>query len=280
VRDHYQILSAAFTVRSVDEDFASALGWHLSSFSRAAPSRRVPTIDFYVDEADAESDPIKYTLADSGNVLARYPHPADLLNLALWSIFAAVPQEVQDFLLLHSGAVARDGQAILLPAWMDSGKSTTVLALLHAGFEYLSDEYGALDPVTEHAYPVPKNIGVDARALERFEGLAEKLDDRRTPPVKLTQRYVRPQDIGARVAAPSEVRWIVFTAPVWEGPPRLIPLSRAQAVQEMAENCFNLHRYGERAVVLLSHIADQAKPFRLEGGTPLERAELIDQTVT
>jgi hypothetical protein len=43
----------------------------------------------------------------------------------------------------------------------------------------------------------------------------------------------------------------------------------------MAESSFNLYRYGERGVVLLSRIAAGAPAFELRGGTPADRADLI-----
>jgi hypothetical protein len=43
----------------------------------------------------------------------------------------------------------------------------------------------------------------------------------------------------------------------------------------MAANCFNLYRYGERGVVLLSRIARDAEAFRLTGGSISERVGLL-----
>jgi hypothetical protein len=52
-------------------------------------------------------------------------------------------------------------------------------------------------------------------------------------------------------------------------------VTSAQAVEEMASTSFNLFRYEDRGVILLSRIAKEAKAFRLEGGTPRERAALL-----
>jgi hypothetical protein len=43
----------------------------------------------------------------------------------------------------------------------------------------------------------------------------------------------------------------------------------------MAANCFNLHRYRERGVIVLSRVAERAEAFLLEGGTAGDRAELL-----
>lgn len=48
-------------------------------------------------------------------------------------------------LLLHAGAVALDGRAVLFPGESGTGKSTTVAACVRRGLGYLSDEMVALD---------------------------------------------------------------------------------------------------------------------------------------
>jgi hypothetical protein len=234
-------------------------------------------VEFFVAEEDADEDPPIHSLYIGQEFHGRgLPEEIPgLLAVAVWGIHAAIPQTLKDFLFLHSGAVARDGAGLLLPAPMDSGKSTLVLALLSSGFQYLSDELGVLDPVTGKAYPFPKRIGMDAAGLSYFPGLEEAMVDRRVPPIILSQRYVQPQDVGSSVAEPAEIRYVVFPSPVWDGTPQLAPISKAETVQRMASNAFNLNVYEDRGVVLLSRIAARAEAYTLEGGTPLERAQLL-----
>jgi hypothetical protein len=52
-------------------------------------------------------------------------------------------------------------------------------------------------------------------------------------------------------------------------------LSKAEAVKRMAELSFNLYRFKERGVVLLSRIADRAQAYQLDGGSVRERAVLL-----
>jgi hypothetical protein len=163
---------------------------------------------------------------------------------------------------------------------MDSGKSSLTLALLQQGFDYLSDEYGSLDPITGRVYPFQKRIALEQDSLRLFPGLEERLQDRLAPPIHLTKRFVRPEDIDARIGVPANVRWLVFPTAVWEGAPRLIPLTSAAAVEEMAASSFNLDRYHDRGVILLSRIAKGASAFRLEGGSPAERAALLAERLT
>jgi hypothetical protein len=205
---------------------------------------------------------------------------ADVLAHALWAVHGLVPRRAQEFLLLHAGAASRDGQAVLIPAPMEHGKSTLVLALLLQGFKYHSDELGVLDPATARALPFPKRITLDQNSLRFFPGLEDRLADRNGLSALLPQRYVRPEDVGASTGVPVPVRWLVFPTLDWNGAPRLSSLPRAEAVERMAANCFNLYRHQDRGVLLLGRLAEQAQAFRLDGGTPRERAALLAEELT
>ena len=49
-------------------------------------------------------------------------------------------------LVVHAGAAALDGAAVLVPGRSHAGKSTLTRALLQRGFRYYSDEYALIDP--------------------------------------------------------------------------------------------------------------------------------------
>ncbi len=275
--DHYRMLSLSFTVRSTDEGFAEALAWHLAPFRRATPEVSAFPVDLYVQEQDIGADPPLYSLF-VGNALRYTQHDlSGVLAHAVWLLHAEVSARTRDFVLIHAGAVERRGEAMLLPARPDVGKSSLVLGLLRRGFSYLSDELGAIDPVTGRIHPFERRIAVDDEALAFFGDLHERLEDRGGLGAGLPTRHVRPEDLGATVAGPTDPRWIVFIGEDRVGPPRLTPVTRAGAVERMAAHSTNLYRYAERGVILLSRVAERAEAFELAGGTPPERAELLDE---
>lgn len=189
------------------------------------------------------------------------------------------PRWSRDFLSIHAGAVAMNGSGLLLPAAMEAGKSTTTAALLQQGLDYLSDEAAAIDPITGRVFPFPKRIWLHKAAFRYFPGLAERLGDGDGLNGEFIERYderhVRPEDLGARLGGAVPIRAIVFLEADREGAPRLEEVSKAEAVERLAANAFNLYRYGERGVVLLSRVAGVSAVFSVSGGTPPERAELI-----
>jgi hypothetical protein len=278
--DHYRMLSLSFTVRSTDERFAEALAWHLAPFRRATPEVQAFPVDLYVQEKDLGSEPTLFSLFLANTLRFTQYDLGDVLAHAVWMLHAEVSARTRDFVLLHAGAVARDGAALVLPAKPEAGKSTLVLALLRRGFTYLSDELAAIDPVTERVYPFEKRIGLDSAALELFADLGERLEDRRGLSTTARKRHVRPEDVGASVSGPVSPRSIVFVGGDRSGPPVLTPISKAESVRRMAEHSTNLYRYADRGVILLARVAEQAQTFELTGGTTIERAELLDESPT
>ena len=70
---------------------------------------------------------------------------------------------------------------------------------------------------------------------------------------------------------------MVFLTNDFDGPPRLIPIARSEAVHRMVEGALNVSYYRERAVLLLSRIMEGSSAYVLEGGAPAERADAIAQ---
>jgi hypothetical protein len=261
------MLSLSVTVRSTEPEWAEALSWHLEPFRIRHQGEEA--LEFWLYRT--EEGGYRY----QGSEVLDWEELSPALLHALWDIHAIVPKATRDFLDLHAGSLVRGGHGLLLPAAQDVGKSSLSVALMAAGFDYLSDEVGALDPITSRAFPFPKRVQLDPEALAFFPDLAERLDDRRGLTGKLTARFVRPEDVDARFGQPAMPRWIVFLDPDRSGPPRLEPVTRSAAVERMAENSSNLYRYGDRGVILLARVAQEAEAFSLSGGAPKDRAELL-----
>jgi len=84
---------------------------------------------------------------EAATELAAIPH----VQRALDDIVVRLQRE---FAVLHCGAVAHHGRAVLLPGPTRSGKSTLVAELVRRGMPYLSDEYALIDAGGRvHPYP-------------------------------------------------------------------------------------------------------------------------------
>lgn len=264
----------SFIAQSTNASLSEALRWHLDPFATVRPQSGSEHIYIYPQEADEHLDPppLSYFF---GGFRFKDPAPEAVLRYLVWNVYSEVIAKVKDLLLLHAGAVAKDGGALLLPAAQDVGKSSLTAALLRAGFDYLSDELGAIDPITFKAYPFEKHIALDPEALTFFPDLADRLKDREGLNSTLTQRYIRPEDLDAAVANPQPIHHLVFPTENRNGSPRLKELTSAQAVERMSAHSFNLHVYADRGVIALARVARQAQAFSLDGGGPTERAALL-----
>ena len=101
-----------------------------------------------------------------GDEVAATPLPARLLQKGLYAVNRRhIDRWAPERVLLHAGAVSRDGAALLLPADQEHGKSTLVGGLLDRGWAYLSDEAPGLDDHL-HVVPYPKPLSIDPGSWE------------------------------------------------------------------------------------------------------------------
>ncbi len=85
-----------------------------------------------------------------------------------------------DLFFVHAAAVEWQERVVLLAAPSGTGKSTLALALLHAGFGYLSDELAPVDPVALKVSPYPHALCLKAEPPAPYRLPADTLRTRRT----------------------------------------------------------------------------------------------------
>ena len=186
------------------------------------------------------------------------PFPADSpLPLFEWGCNWLIGRRLNDLLLLHSGALERDGLALLLPALPGSGKSTLTAALSLRGWRLLSDEFGAYDPSAGEFVPVLKPVGLKNQSIDVIRrwapgaALGPEFPNTRKGtvahlsalPEAVAQRHVR-----ARPGAVVLPKWEAGSATRWE------PLAEHVLFSALAFNAFNyslLGAVGFEAVVKL-----------------------------
>lgn len=166
--------------------------------------------------------------------------------------------------ILHSGVVAFDGRAVIVPGRPGAGKSTTTTALLLRGFDYLSDETGPIRPdLRITPYPKPVVIGrgswpaVPEAARGRVDLACGDLD----------AWWLDPALLGAGVVtAPLSVGAVAV--PQYRAGARLQieELSRGEATTVMASNMFNLQQHGIAGISRIADMCDGAARWRLTFG--------------
>lgn len=157
---------------------------------------------------------------------------------------------------LHSGAVALDGRALLLPGPSGVGKSRLVEALLRAGADYLSDEYAPLDLRGRvHPYPRPLAPAQAGRGA---------------------LRALEPASLGARTAAgPVPVAAVLLTR--YRSGARWRPrkLSAGEGVLRMLRSAIPARHSCERTLEALSRVSARAPVLSGARGEASETAPRI-----
>lgn len=206
-----------------------------------------------------------HKLLYNDHVIFQANEPSHLFNYLFWHINSETICRTADYFLIHAGAVVTpSGEGVLLPAASGSGKTTLTGALVRAGFGYLSDEAGAIDPVTRRVFPYPKALSFKEKKLR--DRLAELAADLEGSPIEGTW-HVHADEIRPEVTGePCDVRYVI--APRYEAwaATQLTPMTTAEVAFCLGDNAFSLGYYRGRGLDLLADIARGAQGFRLVSG--------------
>lgn len=177
-----------------------------------------------------------------------YPFPAsDALPMFEWACNWLIGQRLNDVLLLHAGALERDGLALLLPATPGSGKSTLTSAMTQRGWRLLSDEFGAFDPQIDAFRAMLKPVALKNQSIDVIRRFA--------PTARFGPTFLKTRkgDVSHLAAAPEAVRRRHeparpggFILPRWEAgsATELQPLSETRLFPALAFNAFNYGALG------------------------------------
>jgi len=232
---HYRLLSSHIAIR----------------FSSDAQARVVhPVLEHLETAADRLAPmPTWFDIVESGERLLIYrdreyfaeTRGLDALAPVVKSLFwVTVLRDHAYFLNIHAGVVSDGTACVVLPAPPGSGKSTLTASLVHAGFEFFSDEIALLQDTTLHVFPVPLAICVKDSGIE---ALADRFPQVRTLPLhrrgdgKRVAYMPPPAQRRPSSEHPRPVRALVF--PRFEPGARtsLEPLPRAEALQRLLSQC-------------------------------------------
>lgn len=276
-RGPYHALGHHFAVSTTDP----ALDEHLTRlFAAFAVDGPLDGTHHYSVLTDREATSgLAYRLYRDGQHLVSTRAPDLVLAQLLWHLNRAVIDETAEQLLVHAGAASYHGRALVLPAPMESGKTTLVAGLVRHGFDYLSDEAAAIDPHDLRLVAFPRALSIDEGSWEVLRELRPHLSPQ-VAAYQGSQWQVPPDAIrpGA-VAADATPAFVISIRYRRDAPTRLSPMSRAEAVKELAEHAFNLPRFGDRGLWVLAELARRSSCHRLLVGDLEEACELLTDLV-
>lgn len=147
-----RICDRRFFIQSEDEEAASLVGAGFGAML-VDPSPQEPVARRY-RIGSAPSGP-RFRIATDNDEPVLLEDAGDLLFHLDKDLTIALQLQRADLFFLHAAVLALDDRAVVLSAPSGTGKSTLALALLEAGFDYLSDELAPIDlqSLTVHPFP-------------------------------------------------------------------------------------------------------------------------------
>lgn len=263
----FSLLGRPFRIRTTSA-FAGELVTRIFGDCRASGEGPGGGHEYELFLAPGEGRPASRLVRD-GELVMRNADARSVVALLSWHVMNDAVSAASELLVVHAGSVVSpDGGAVVIPAGSGSGKTTLVAGLVRAGFAYLSDEMAAFDPEKRLVLPVPRALSVKAGTFEALGMQAPLLSadalrmlDGATP---LRPDELRPNALGR--SAP--LRAVVAPRYRRGEATRLVPISRAEGLMELAGQAFNVDAFGgDRGVTLLARLLPEASCYRLSVGS-------------
>jgi hypothetical protein len=224
------------------------------------------------------SDDDRFRLEFDGDVVGHADAPEGLVPTLVMHC-NRVAASATAHALVHAGGVQLGDVAVMLPARMESGKTTLTTGLVRAGFRYLTDEAVAIDRNSLEAVPYPKPMSLDPGAWHLFPEL-EPEEPFGTDAYKATQWQVPPAAIRQdALGTRCRIGFVIFPEYDENASTALLPLSRAEALVELTKNTFRFDQEGRPTLDVLAAVVKDAHCFRLPNSS-LDDAIACIQDVT
>ena len=223
-----------------------------------------------------------FTLRSEGAEDFRVRRRCEVLPHLEWYINWQIIRNRRDYVQLHASSLELDGQAMILVGDPGAGKTTLTAGLLAGGWSYLCDEFALIDPETCLIHPYPRALCIKEASFRVIDGLGLPLC-RKTPyqkAIKGRVAFLNPLDIRADVVgSPAPIRWVIFPKYVAGASPLLQPMTRSEAAEALAQQCFNARVFQARALSVLAEVVRGAECYRLRSGEITATCQLVQRLV-
>jgi HprK-related kinase A len=202
------------------------------------------------------------------------------LPMLEWGMNWCVAARGHRHLLLHAGAIARDGMGILIPAVPGSGKSTLTAALMCRGYRLLSDEFGVLRLGDHRLLPLVRPVALKNESIGVIAHFAPQA--LLGPVFRKTRKgdvaHLAPDraSVDARTQ-PAQPTLILFPQFRRGAATEVEPVSEAIAFVKLSGNSFNYELLGERAFDAVVRLVRGCRCYRLTYGELDEAVAMVDE---
>ena len=178
-----------------------------------------------------------------------------------------------DVQMIHAGLVSRDGVGVLFAGQSGSGKSTSALACLRAGFDYLGEDYVGLQRLQDGSlvgHSLYNSVFLETDDLVRFPGLIPYAIKGR-PPHEEKSAVLLSQVFPDRLERVVPIRALAFPSVGDGAETRVRPASKRDALVTLAlSSLLRMPSPGISGFDKLAQLVEQAPCYRLELGRDLQ----------
>ncbi|MDC8830352.1 HprK-related kinase A [Alteromonas gilva] len=208
--------------------------------------------------------------------------PAKLLPTIEWSLNWCVAAYEHQKLILHSSVVAKNGQAILLPAASGSGKTTLATYLGAHGWEMFSDELAVLDLHSNRVNPLfrPASLKNDSINIIRkscpsvtFSATTAATHKGDIAHAKLYS-YEQFNTFGK-----CPVNAVVFPKYVAQSNTKVMTLSQAEGFASLTRQGFNYNVLGTKGFSTLATVATNSRFYYVEYSDLADMSDLLTEVL-
>jgi hypothetical protein len=270
----FQALAFRFSLTVDTAELAEYFDWLFAAFPE--PAVEAPT--FVVEQVDVDGA-TKVQLRRGDEVFtAGSTGPSFIGFLMQWINQRATRSDL--VIASHAGGVARDERACVLPAHMESGKTTLTTGLVRSGFSYVTDEAVAFQPdgwITPYAKP----LSIDPGSHFLFPGLEPPLPPGLPAPEPTAgaHQWQVPPSMVRDDAVASQCRAALLVFPRYEAEreTELHPMTRGEALVELAKNTFHFRDRPRYALDVLTPVVEGADCYRLTVGDLDDACAVVDE---
>ncbi|MBF0623993.1 MAG: HprK-related kinase A [Magnetococcales bacterium] len=208
------------------------------------------------------------------------PFPLDhAFPLFEWGLNLCIAARANQFLILHSGVMARGDQAVLLSGTPGSGKSTLCAALALRGWRLLSDEFALLRPADGRLQPVVRPVALKNASIPVIRAFAPGAVLGPVYPNTRKGTVTHLQPSPASVAAALETaRPLAMISPRFQAGAALAwhSLSPRDGFIHLARNAFNYEVQGAQGFRAIRRLVAECALLELTYGDLEEAVTAID----
>ncbi len=286
ISQQWNILGNSVSSCTTSPHFADWLSSLMRSFSATDTNAERTSLQFrivgeYLSPTTASGSPTFQVYCNEAHV-GEGTEYWQLLRLMEWQLDIFLSENTTEQALLHSGAVARDGQALLLIGESGAGKSSSSLALFLEGYRYLSDELAVIDLLNGSVSGFVKAFSLkDPGLFPILDLYAEHMlgpDGRQNRESMTPVWYVHPLDIRPDSVQVSSVpiRYLVFPQYDPARAPALDPISPEKAMTLLIENYVNTRTLRTGGLARLAQLVRETPAYCLTTPGVEETVALVE----